>query len=174
MHPRLHCFFYPSLPPSNEIYRWVKIGLWIWFIVTNLFGWIFSAAVPTALSGELHLASSHQPLRLCPRPSLAASTLCIFMFCGAELISVNFWKALCYTVKWVSEEVMREFSGWWSVMLRYSPFFLGFTVWQEILIFWMSINKILWNAAFQQANDWLSMSSESLRYQRPILSFFKL
>lgn len=60
---------------NNEIYRWVKIGLWIWFITTKLFGWISLPRCPWFLSGEPHLASSHQP----PRLSLSVFPSVFFM-----------------------------------------------------------------------------------------------
>lgn len=37
----------------DEIYRWVKIGLWIWFITTGLFGWISVPPCPWASQESL-------------------------------------------------------------------------------------------------------------------------
>lgn len=123
IHVFIASFFLSSSSSSNEIYRWIKIGLWIWFIATKLFGWIFLPVCPWSSQESFtwHPATNHSI-----SSSLPPSSRCIFMFCGAELISVNFWKALCYTVKWASKEVIREeVSGWWSVILCYSIFLLA-------------------------------------------------
>lgn len=110
--PLLFFFFFFS----NEIYRRVKIGLWIWFITTKLFGWILLPPCPWSSQESFtwHPATSH---------SISPSLSLFLWFCGAELIPVNFWKALCYTVKWVSKQVTREeVSDWWDVIICYSIF----------------------------------------------------
>lgn len=69
----------------------------------------------------------------------------------------NFSQFLKSTLLYCEMGLRRSHEGVFWLMKCYATlqpfFFLGFTVWQQILIFRMSINKILWNAAFQQAND---------------------
>lgn len=123
-----HFFFF------SEIYRWVKIGLWIWFITTKLFGWIALPQCPwcSQESFTWHPATSYSlsPLRSLP-PSV------VLWFCGAELISVNFWKALCYTAKWVSKEVIRE-----EVFWLMSCYFMSKHLRDLLWFYNMSTNKI--------------------------------
>lgn len=146
-----YTFFFFSF---NEIYRWVKIGLWIWFITTKLFGWIslplcpwssqesftwhtainhsISASLPPSLPPSQPSTSAAIPIPI-PTPPPPPPLWCFLWFCGTELISVNFWKALCYTVKWVSKEVIRDkVSGWWDVILFYS-IFENYCVRQQII-----------------------------------------